>query len=155
VFANVKFGRQAKFTLAAEIAGLYLFFRCTSWTISERILEFRGDQNDKYDQIRKTIFDVANDDLMKDSVNTVRRIYNHFGLRWPHEFKMVLEAWLHDNPQGKQGRNAYSLSDFNRYVPSSIKLISVVFGYKRRTIIIFYWSSMLDVLNVCDPRPYY
>jgi hypothetical protein len=26
---------------------------------------------------------------------------------------MAMEAWLRDNPQGKQGRNTYSLSDFD------------------------------------------
>ena len=79
----------------------------------EGILEFCGSQNDKHIQVRKTMFDVFYDDLMKDPIAIVRKIYDHFGLRWSQEFEVAMEAWLHDNPQGKQGRNAYSLSDFD------------------------------------------
>jgi hypothetical protein len=79
----------------------------------ECILEFRAGKNDKHDQVRKNIFDVMYDDLMKDPVAIVRQIYDHFGLRWSQEFETAMYAWLHDNPQGKQGRHTYSLSDFD------------------------------------------
>ena len=46
----------------------------------ECILEFRSDESDKYDQLRKTIFDVLYDGLMKDPIGVVREIYDHFGL---------------------------------------------------------------------------
>jgi hypothetical protein len=78
----------------------------------ECILEFRVGQSDKYDQVRKNIFDVVYDDLMKEPVAIVRQIYDHFGLRWSQQFETAMYAWLRDNPQGKQGRNTYSLSDF-------------------------------------------
>jgi hypothetical protein len=78
----------------------------------EGILEFRVGQSDKHDQVRKNIFDVFYDDLMKEPVAIVRQIYDHFGLRWSQEFEMAMHAWLRNNPQGKQGRNTYSLSDF-------------------------------------------
>jgi hypothetical protein len=79
----------------------------------ECILEFRAGKNDKHDQVRKNIFDVIYDDLMKEPVAIVRQIYDHFGLRWSQEFETAMYAWLHDNPQGKQGCNTYSLNDFD------------------------------------------
>jgi hypothetical protein len=79
----------------------------------ESILEFRLDQSDKHDQVRKNIFDVFYDDLMKEPVAIVRQIYDHFGLHWSQEFETAMHAWLRENPQGKQGRNAHSLSDFD------------------------------------------
>lgn len=58
-------------------------------------------------------FDVIYDDLIKSPIDTVRRIYNFFGLAWSEEFEMAMVKWLQDNPQGKQGRNSYALSDYN------------------------------------------
>jgi hypothetical protein len=78
----------------------------------ECILEFRSGQTDQYDQARKTICDVFYDDLMKDPITIVKQIYDHFGLRWSEQFEMAMHAWLRDNPQGHQGRNTYSLSDY-------------------------------------------
>jgi hypothetical protein len=79
----------------------------------ESILKFRVGQSDKHDQVRKNIFDVFYDDLMKEPVAIVRQIYDHFGLRWSQEFETAMHSWLRDNPQGKQGRHSYSLSDFD------------------------------------------
>jgi hypothetical protein len=77
------------------------------------ILEFRVGQSDKHDQVRTNIFDVFYDDLMKEPVAIVRQIYDHFGLCCSEQFEKAMHAWLRDNPQGKQGRNTYSLSDFD------------------------------------------
>jgi hypothetical protein len=77
------------------------------------ILEFRASKNDKHDQVCKNIFDIMYDDLMKEPVTIVRQIYDHFGLRWSEQFETAMHAWLRDNPQGKQGRNTYSLNDFD------------------------------------------
>lgn len=79
----------------------------------ECVLKFRRQENGEHDQVRKTTFDVLYDDLMKDPISVVRRIYDHFGLHWSDQFEVAMQAWLHDNPQGKQGRNSYSLSDFD------------------------------------------
>jgi hypothetical protein len=50
---------------------------------------------------------------VRDSIGTVRRIYDHFYfLQWSDEFEQAMRAWLADNPQGRQGRHSYSLSDF-------------------------------------------
>ncbi|CAF3500912.1 unnamed protein product [Rotaria sp. Silwood2] len=57
-------------------------------------------------------FDMLYDDLVAQPIETVRRLYNHFGLAWSNEFETAMLAWLRDNPQGKQGRNPYALSDY-------------------------------------------
>ncbi|CAF3393572.1 unnamed protein product [Rotaria sp. Silwood2] len=59
------------------------------------------------------MIDILYDDLLERPIATVRRIYDHFDLRWTKEFETAMDAWLRDNPQGKQGRNAYSLDEFD------------------------------------------
>jgi hypothetical protein len=73
----------------------------------ECLVKFRTEQS------TKNIFDVNYDDLMEQPIETVRRIYDHFGLKWSDEFEMGMKTWLRDNPQGKRGRHAYSLADFD------------------------------------------
>jgi hypothetical protein len=55
------------------------------------------------------------DDItIKDPIGTVRRIYDHFDyLQWSDEFEEAMHKWLIDNPQGKQERHSYSLTEFN------------------------------------------
>ena len=79
----------------------------------ESILEFRTSKSDKHEQIRKNVFDVMYDNLLKNPVAVVRQIYDHFGLRWSQEFETAMYDWLRENPQYKHGRNIYSLSDFD------------------------------------------
>ena len=43
----------------------------------------------------------------------MRQIYDHFGLHWSDKFEATMRTWLRDNPQRKQDRNSYSLSDFD------------------------------------------
>ena len=49
---------------------------------------------------------------MKQPIDTVRRIYSHFGLQYSSEFEEAMNTWLHDNPQGKQGRHTYNLAEY-------------------------------------------
>lgn len=49
---------------------------------------------------------------MKQPIDTIHRIYDHFSLKLSNEFEIAMHSWLHDNPQGKQGRHSYSLDDF-------------------------------------------
>jgi hypothetical protein len=58
------------------------------------------------------VFDVLYDDLMVKPIDTVRYIYDHFGLTWSEEFEQAMRTWLRDNPQGKQGHNTYTLEEF-------------------------------------------
>jgi hypothetical protein len=62
----------------------------------------------------KNVFHIKYDDLMKDPIGTVHHIYDYFDyLQWSDEFEQAMRTWLIDNPQGKQGRHAYSLTEFN------------------------------------------
>lgn len=74
----------------------------------ERIVEFRTRPH----QSQKPIFDVSYDDLVAQPIDTVRRIYTHFDLQWSSEFEEAMNIWLHNNPQGKQGRHTYSLTKY-------------------------------------------
>ncbi|CAF5159465.1 unnamed protein product [Rotaria sp. Silwood1] len=75
----------------------------------DRIIEFHNREPSP-----KNIFDIQYEDLMKDPIGTVHRIYDHFDyLEWSDEFEKAMHAWLIDNPQGKQGRHTYSLDEFN------------------------------------------
>jgi hypothetical protein len=77
------------------------------WT--NRIIEFHSREPSP-----KNIFDIQYEDLTKDPIDTVRRIYDHFDyLKWSDEFEQAMRTWLIDNPQGKQGRHSYSSTEFN------------------------------------------
>lgn len=86
----------------------------------ECIMQFRTRQNCSLDQSKKNVFDVDYNDLMEQPINTVHRIYDHFGLRWSEEFEAAMDAWLRDNPQGKQGRHIYNLTECG-LTPEDIK----------------------------------
>ncbi len=72
----------------------------------DRLVKFRRT----HQQTR--IFDVLYDDLFAQPIDTVRRIYEHFGLSWSEDFELAMFNWLRENPQGKQGRNIYTLEEF-------------------------------------------
>ena len=74
------------------------------------IVEFRTRRHDLGDQI----LDINYDELLKQPIMTVRRIYDHFGFPWSNEFEAAMCKWLDDNPQGKQGRHTYCLADIHR-----------------------------------------
>ena len=58
------------------------------------------------------VLDLLYEDLVAQPIDTVRRVYKHFGLAWSEEFEVAMLDWLHNNPQGSQGRNAYTLKEF-------------------------------------------
>jgi hypothetical protein len=49
---------------------------------------------------------------MRDPVLYVKQIYQFFGYTFTPLFEQNLLNWLAENPQGKQGRNAYNLEMF-------------------------------------------
>ncbi|CAF4464623.1 unnamed protein product, partial [Rotaria sp. Silwood2] len=73
---------------------------------TQRLIKFRRTHQDV------PVFDVIYDDLMAQPIDTVRRIYEHFGLQWSEDFRLAMVEWLRENPQGKQGRNTYTLEEF-------------------------------------------
>ncbi|CAF1618484.1 unnamed protein product [Rotaria magnacalcarata] len=58
----------------------------------ELIMKFRAHRHDQSDQSHNNIFDVTYDILIKSPIETVRRIYGHFDLRWSNEFEAAMEA---------------------------------------------------------------
>jgi hypothetical protein len=74
-------------------------------TVIRRMVKFRCNS------MNKSIFDVRYDDLIEQSIETVHKIYEHFHLSWTNEFEDSMKVWLRDNPQGKQGRNTYTLEN--------------------------------------------
>jgi hypothetical protein len=75
----------------------------------DRCIEFRRRESSSIN-----VFDIKYEDLIKDPIDTVHRIYDHFDfLEWSEEFEKAMRQWLIENPQGKQGRNSYSLEDFH------------------------------------------
>lgn len=73
---------------------------------THRLVKFRRSHKNT------PVFDVLYDDLLTQPIDTVRRIYEHFGLVWSDDFEMAMAAWLHENPQGKHGRNVYTPDEF-------------------------------------------
>lgn len=77
------------------------------------LMKFRARHSQSSDQSNKSIYDINYNDLMEQPIATVRRIYDHFGFDWSDEFQVAMNAWLIDNPQGKQGRHTYNLAEFD------------------------------------------
>ncbi|MEA5417818.1 beta-ketoacyl synthase N-terminal-like domain-containing protein [Spirulina sp. CCNP1310] len=59
------------------------------------------------------ICDVGFNDLVRDPMGTVRRIYDHFGYRFSPEMKKNLQRYIKDNPRYKHGQYTYSLAEFD------------------------------------------
>ncbi len=58
------------------------------------------------------ILPVAYKDLMADSLATVHRIHDHFGIARDSGLDERVRSWLTSNPQHKHGRHEYSLEQF-------------------------------------------
>lgn len=71
-----------------------------------RLVEFRRTNRDT------PVIDILYEDIVSQPIGTVRRIYEHFGLEWSEDFELAMNAWLRENPQGKRGRNTYTLEEF-------------------------------------------
>lgn len=57
-------------------------------------------------------FDLAYDDLMSQPLESVRRIYDHFGLPLSEEFAQRANTFVSRSPRHKHGIHDYSLSDY-------------------------------------------
>lgn len=58
------------------------------------------------------IYDLAYKRLVKEPVQAVRGIYEHFGWNFTDESKQQIEKWLKENPADKHGKHSYSLATF-------------------------------------------
>jgi hypothetical protein len=67
---------------------------------------------DSLEAHRDQFFDVHFEDVLKDPVAVVARIYEHFGIPFGSEARRRMEAFLSENPRAKRGAHRYSLEDF-------------------------------------------
>lgn len=71
-----------------------------------RLVEWRRDNQNI------EVLDLSYEDLLAQPIDTVRRLYKHFGFAWSDQFEQSMIEWLQKNPQGSQGRNLYTLDEF-------------------------------------------
>ena len=71
----------------------------------------------KYDNTKHTernpLFICNYQNLIDDPINTVKSIYNHFGLELTTASENSMKQYLSANPQNKHGKHHYSLKDYN------------------------------------------
>jgi hypothetical protein len=58
------------------------------------------------------IVDVHYADLMRQPIETMRKLYASLGDEFTPEAQASMQAWLDDNPQGKFGKHEYKLGEF-------------------------------------------
>lgn len=58
------------------------------------------------------IIDVHYADLVREPIETMRRLYAALGDEFTLEAEAGMRAWIADNPQGKFGRHEYKLAEF-------------------------------------------
>lgn len=63
---------------------------------------------------RGRIVDVGYPDLTRDPVAAIRRIYDHFGLRFTADFEARLRRALAEDHHGQRGRHTYAAEDFGQ-----------------------------------------
>lgn len=73
----------------------------------DRIVNFRRERPNI------NVYDISYEDLMSQPIQVVQNLYRRLGFTWTDVFEQELQHWLNENPQGKQGRNSYTLEEFN------------------------------------------
>ena len=73
---------------------------------AERIM----DSRDRLGEDR--IIDVHYADLMRQPIETMRKLYAALGDDFTPEAETSMQTWIDDNPQGKFGRHEYKLAEF-------------------------------------------
>jgi len=80
-------------------------------TLANRATEFI----EKHDQLpaeQHPVFELHYDELTKDPIAAVRRIYDHFGYTMTDEAERRMRKFLVENPKDKHGRHRYSLQEY-------------------------------------------
>lgn len=57
-------------------------------------------------------YDIHYKSLVKDPMTAVRKLYEHFGYEFNHDFEKRMQEWLAENRQHKHGKHRYSLEQF-------------------------------------------
>jgi hypothetical protein len=73
---------------------------------ADRIMDFR----DKHGEDR--VIDVHYADLMRQPIETMRRLYAALGDEFTEAARSGMQAWLDDNPQDKFGKHEYKLAEY-------------------------------------------
>jgi len=73
---------------------------------ADRIMDFR----DRAGEDR--VIDVHYADLMRNPIESMRKLYAALGDEFTPEAQASMQAWIDDNPQGKFGRHEYKLGEF-------------------------------------------
>jgi len=60
----------------------------------------------------RQFFDVYYEDVLKDPVDVVERIYAHFEIPFSQDVRQRMQAFVSRNPRGRFGTHRYSLEDF-------------------------------------------
>jgi hypothetical protein len=58
------------------------------------------------------ILDVSFDELVRNPVNEVRKIHEHFGLGWSDAFEESIDRWINLHPPHPRGRHRYEPAQF-------------------------------------------
>jgi hypothetical protein len=61
---------------------------------------------------RDRFFDLRYDDLVRDPIDAVRRIYDHFGMTFSPVAEGRMRRFLARHPKDKHGRHRYTLAEF-------------------------------------------
>lgn len=69
-------------------------------------------------QYESQIMDCMYQDLFRDPIGMVKRLYSQFGLKYSQEFEDRMKVYLDNNKQGKYGRHRYTNEEYgiNPYV---------------------------------------
>lgn len=79
------------------------------WTRNlDRAMGAREKLSHKKDQF----FDVQFEEVLKDPIAVIGKIYSHFGIEFTSEARERMEQCLRDNPREKHGSHKYTLEDF-------------------------------------------
>jgi len=78
-----------------------------------RIIKFMVDEAQKFRAKHPEIFhDLYYDDLIKDPKGEMKKIYDHFGLRWTKETEEGISKAIKERPQGKHGAHKYHAATY-------------------------------------------
>lgn len=61
---------------------------------------------------RNQFLDIQYEEFIKNPIQTVKSIYEHYGIKYTDEFEQRMKVYLENNPQGKHGRHKYSLEEY-------------------------------------------
>jgi hypothetical protein len=71
-------------------------------------MEHRKEHPEQEDRV----FDCVYEELFKDPIAMVRKIYEKFDMEYTQEFEDRMRTYLQNNKQGKYGRHVYSLEEY-------------------------------------------